>query len=83
MATMVKKEYQLRHGPRLIVLKGSMPDWPEMQLKRTDKPSVIAVVNAANQRLFPGGGVDGSECCARAGRGGAGWGRCEVGWGWV
>ena len=61
MADVVKKEYALPHGPKLIVLKGSLTDWPDMQHRRPDVIKPMAVVNAANQRFQPGGGVDGCK----------------------
>lgn len=54
-----KKEYALPNGPKLIVFKGSLTDWPDMQERRLDVIRPMAVVNAANQRFQPGGGVDG------------------------
>ncbi|PNH07516.1 hypothetical protein TSOC_006025 [Tetrabaena socialis] len=42
-----KKEYQLLgNGPRLIICKGSIPDWPKLQNERPDPLTPLAVVNA-------------------------------------
>ncbi|KXZ52499.1 hypothetical protein GPECTOR_9g543 [Gonium pectorale] len=45
-AGVVKKEYELAAGPKLIILKGSIPDWPKQQHERPDKIEPVAVVNA-------------------------------------
>lgn len=45
----VKKEYRLDSGVKLVVFKGSIPDWPKMQNERPDKLSPLAVVNAGQR----------------------------------